>query len=72
MIGFIDRAAIPKMVIGFIVGVFVLVAGLCVIAFLPIHGNLGIVLFLAVFVVAFKVGEWAGETIWTRIQSRRF
>jgi len=70
MIGFIDRADIPKMVIGFIVGVLVLVVGLCALALLPVHGNLGIALFLAVFVVAFKVGEWSGKAIWDRIGSR--
>ncbi len=71
MIGFISRADIPKMIIQFIVGVIVLVVGLGALSVLPIHGNVGIALFLLVFVTAFKVGEWAGEAIWERVEIRR-
>jgi hypothetical protein len=70
MIGFIDRAAIPKMVIGFIVGVLVLVVGISAVSFLPIHGDWLAVAFIVAFAVAFKAGEWAGGAIWNRIQSR--
>lgn len=70
MIGFIDRAAIPKMVIGLIVGVLVFGIGMGAVVFLPIHGNALAVAFLAALAVAFKAGEWAGKAIWERVQSR--
>jgi hypothetical protein len=70
MIGFIDRAAIPKMVIGFVVGVLVFGVGMSAVAFLPIHGNALAVAFLLVFAAAYMAGRWAGEAIWNRIQSR--
>ena len=71
MIGFISRAYIPKLIIQFIIGVLVLVVGMGAVSLLSIHGNRVGILFLLVFVVAFKVGERAGEAIWERVEIRR-
>lgn len=70
MIGFINRADIPKLIIAFMVGIIVFVAGMAAISFLPVHGAALAAAFLVTFAVAFKAGEWAGEAIWNRIQSR--
>ena len=58
------------MVIGVLVGVVILIVGMSVISAIPVHGTALGLLFLGVFVIAFKGGEWAGEAIWDRIRSR--
>ncbi len=71
MIGFVNRADIPKYAIGFIVGLVILVVGMGVVSVIPVHGNWLAILFLVVFATAFKGGEWAGAAIWDRISSRQ-
>ena len=70
MLGFTNRSDVPRLVIGFLVAVVILCAGAGIISLLRVHGSLFAVLILAVFVAAYKGGEWAGEAIWDRIGGR--
>lgn len=71
MIGFINRADIPKLIIAFIIGVTLLVVvGSALEALYPHGGKVAAVLLLAAFVGVFKFSCWAGGAIWERIEDR--